>query len=364
MRSLAVAAVAAAWSCPVAAAQTDLRAAWHAYVQHWTTPDGRVIDRGEGERSTSEGQSYALVRAVWADDPETFARVRAWTRDNLQGGDPARLPAWSWGRREDGSWGVLDAAPASDADQWIAWALLGAAARWQDPTAGADALALLDAIWAEETAQVGGTRVLLPGPWAREAPAVQLNPSYWLPFAWRTFAEADPDHDWAGLIDPAYALFARCVGASGLATDWCHVRQDGSVAPAPRGFEAHDDFGFEALRVPWTLAAEVRWHGEPRAARLLRPYVALGRVLLRSGTIPAVIAPDGRARVPWDYIGLYGALLPAWGLRLPPAERAARALLDGRRAPHGWGEPNDYYGQNWVWMGLALEDGLARPMVP
>jgi endo-1,4-beta-D-glucanase Y len=336
---------------------------WDGYVAGWISPDGRVIDRAEGDRSTSEGQAYALVRALWADDRATFARVRAWTVANLQAGDPARLPAWAWGQRPDGTWGVLDAAPASDADQLIAWALIGADARWGLSDARADALALLASIWTEEIAQLADLRVLLPGPWAREAPVVQLNPSYWMPFTWRTFAVADPAHDWASLIDPAYALLEQCVGASGLATDWCHVLEGGRVAPAPRGYEAHDDFGFEALRVPWILAAEVRWHGEARARRLLKPYGALARRYLRDGSLPAVFAPDGRARVGWEYVGLYGALLPAWDLVSPrAAEQAWIASIAPRRASHGWGEANDYYGQNWVWMGEALRSGVAFPV--
>jgi endo-1,4-beta-D-glucanase Y len=358
-----------------AAAHAALRADWRTYVTHWISEDGRVLDRAEAERTTSEGQSYALVRAVWADDRATFERVRAWTRDNLQGGDPSRLPAWSWGRRSDETWGVLDEAPASDADQWVAWALLGASARWHDTSARDDARVLLASIWEQETDEVAGARVLLPGPWARPASRrprdqvspTQLNPSYWLPFAWRAFAEADPDHDWQGMIGPAYELLEACVGATGLATDWCYVdpmRPGTGVVAAPRGREAHDDFGFEAMRIPWTLAAEVRWHNEPRAARLLRPYTALGRAFLRDGSVPAVRAWDGRARVPWDYVGLYGALLPVWELRLPGAAADAWAMLEGRRGPHGWGETIDYYGQNLVWMGQALRVGLAGKMLP
>ncbi len=365
---LGVSAVPVAYAVSVGASpdeQEELRQAWSGYVSHWISEDGRILDRAEGDRSTSEGQSYAMVRALWADDRATFDRVRRWTVQNLQAGDPARLPAWSWGRRDDGSWGILDASPASDADQWIAWALLGAHRRWGDTTAQQDALALLASLWEQETAEVGGVRLMLPGPWAKGADPVQLNPSYWLPFAWRDFAAADPEHDWASLIGPAYVLFGTCVGGSGLPTDWCYVRAaDRAVVVAPRGREAHDDFGFEALRVPWTLAAEVLWHREPRAARLLNVYAPMARRYLRDGSLPAVYASDGRARVAWDYVGLYGALLPAWELHVPRAADAAWEALGERRGAHGWGEPTDYYGQNWVWMGQALRVGLARPVTP
>ena len=44
--------------------------------------DGRTIDRSRNYMSTSEGQSYALLRAVWMDDKETFDRVLKWTNNN------------------------------------------------------------------------------------------------------------------------------------------------------------------------------------------------------------------------------------------------------------------------------------------
>lgn len=345
---------------------TTLAETWVAYRAAYIQPDGRVIDPAGGGRSTSEGQAYALVRAVWMDDPESFARVRLWTIDNLQGGDPGALPAWRWGKADSGEWTILDPSPASDADQWLAWALLGAAERWDEPLYADQARAILARIWEDETLVVAGRTLLLPGPWARTLDPVRVNPSYWLPFAWRTFAVADPDHPWASLLDPAYDLLDRCRAGAPLPPDWCHVRPgDGAVVAAPTGFEADGDFGFEAFRIAWTLAAEVTWHKEPRARRLLREFTALGKRWEAEGTIPAVMAPDGRGRVAWDYPGLYGALLPAWGLtRARVADAVWARALEPKRLAHGWGDPADYYGQNWVWLGWALWRGTATPMGP
>lgn len=132
---------------PAEAAQPDaalLRRTWRGYRRHFMQRDGRVIDWKGGGVSTSEGQAYALVRAVWADDRKTFDRALRWTLDNLQHGDPTALPAWQWGQRTDGSWGVLDTQPASDADQWMAWALLIASERWEQPALRHQALGIID----------------------------------------------------------------------------------------------------------------------------------------------------------------------------------------------------------------------------
>ena len=63
----------------------------------------------------------------------TFAGVYAWTHAHMT--RPDHLLAWHWGRRPDGSWGVLDANTASDGDLDYALALALAARRgWRAPT--------------------------------------------------------------------------------------------------------------------------------------------------------------------------------------------------------------------------------------
>ena len=99
-----------------------LSALWSFYKFHYVA-DGRVVSLDEDRITTSEGQGYALLRAVWSDDPETFEDVWQWTRENLQVRDD-HLFAWKWKGR------VLDAHAATDADTDIALALLLAARRF------------------------------------------------------------------------------------------------------------------------------------------------------------------------------------------------------------------------------------------
>lgn len=339
---------------------TMVLADWKPYVSAFIQSDGRVIDRAGDDVSTSEGQSYAMIRAVWCDDRETFDKVLVWTRDNLQAGDPVRLPGWRWGRRPDGTWGVLDANSAADADQWMAWALVLAGDRWKEPRYTEQALGLLARIWNDETTLAGPRRVLLPGAWEQGKSVLKLNPSYWLPFTWRTFARADKDHDWTSLIDGAYHLLEACRSPSGLPPDWCWVeRESGRVVAPPDGESERSVFGFEAFRIGWTLAAEVRWHQDPRARKQLEPFGALADRWRTERAIPAVILPDGSARHAWGYLGLYGALLPAWAeVRPADVEELFRAEIRAAQDP---AVARDYYAHNWVWFGLALWSGLARP---
>ena len=62
------------------------------------------------------------------------------------------------------------------------------------------------------------------------------------------------------------------------------------------------------------------------------------------------------------YVGLEGALLPA----LAPMGYAGEGdlyltILKHREQAGAWGSPGDYYAANWVWFGVALWSGVARP---
>ena len=82
---------------------------------------GRVIDHAGQDRTTTEGEAYAMFFALVAGDRSRFDKLVEWTENNLAQGDlTAHLPAWSWGKNADGSWRVIDANPAADADLWMA----------------------------------------------------------------------------------------------------------------------------------------------------------------------------------------------------------------------------------------------------
>src|SRR5450759_5509645 len=55
-----------------------LAAAWSGYKDRFIQPDGRVIDFQRDQMTTSEGQSYAMLRAVWMNDRPTFDLTWRW----------------------------------------------------------------------------------------------------------------------------------------------------------------------------------------------------------------------------------------------------------------------------------------------
>ena len=331
---------------------------WESYKTRFIQADGRVMDPKSDNATTSEGQSYALARAAWMDDRPTFERVWTWTRDNLQAGNPTALPAWRWGRRADGSWGVMDPQPAADADQWIAWSLLLAAQRWEEPTWRAQARGLLERIWADEVATIGGRSLLLPGPWAREADPIRLNPSYFMFFAWRDFARLDPTHPWLTLVDTAYDLLESTPGR--LPSDWMYVGANGQIQDAAEDARI---FSFDAFRTFWNVAADHRWNAEPRARDLLVAWTRILDAWRMEGRIPARLSTSGGSLADFEYPGMLGAILPGWHA---VDKHHATVIYRDHLAPlwtgTGWGDPDDYYAQNQVWFGLALCDGRATPL--
>src|ERR1700720_885273 len=133
---------------------------WTRYVEHFVQRDGRVVDHDRDELTTSEGQSYAMFFALVANDPASFDLVYQWSAAHLANGSVARnLPAWSWGRRPDGTWGIKDSNSASDADMWMAYDLIQAGRLWKRPDYTSAGEILLKLIASKEVLQVHGSPV-------------------------------------------------------------------------------------------------------------------------------------------------------------------------------------------------------------
>ncbi|MGB3394234.1 MAG: cellulose synthase complex periplasmic endoglucanase BcsZ [Stenotrophomonas sp.] len=212
--------------------------AWRVLIDSSLSRDGRMIDRSQDDqRSTSEGQSYALFFALVDNDQPLFDRILAWTQDNLAGGDMARhLPAWLWGRDDTGGWRVLDANPASDSDLWLAYALLEAARLWRRPGLHAIAEGMLAQVRAREIVALPGLGpMLLPGPQGFvEDGVIRVNPSYLpLPLL-RRFAAVDRDGPWQALAVNSVELL-RQTAPHGFAPDWAAWREGRFIADPVKG---------------------------------------------------------------------------------------------------------------------------------
>lgn len=354
---------------PTAAAPMPalLVSAWVGYKLHFIQADGRVVDPEGAQGSTSEGQSYAMLRAVWMDDGATFDSAWGWTLNNL--GDPAHgRIGWHWGRASDGGWRLLSTDSAADADQDMALALLFAAHRWS-PAYRIPAMALLATLWAEDVTTVAGHRYMSAANWAPGAAGGPvLNPSYFAPYAYRVFAAEDRSHPWSELVASSYQALEACTDAplEGIAgrlpPNWCALNRDTGAAQAAQGFVRPNDYGYDAFRVMWRVALDAQWNHDPRAVEYLRSHSFLLEQWQHVDRLAAEYTHSGASRNAEDDPTVYAGAIGAFSVADPAAALAVAGKLKSTAATNAsgdtlFGRPTNYYEQNWVWFGLALAWG-------
>jgi endoglucanase len=226
---------------------------WQSYKARFVTESGRVLDTGNGMISHSEGQGYAMVLAVAANDRATFDRLWGWTRANLMVRDD-QLIAWRWepNRRP----AIADINNASDGDILIAWALAEAAELWGDvalKTSGRRVAVEVGRKLVVYKTKLGA--LLLPavsGFAAEDRPDGPIvNPSYWVFPAFARLPLVAPEIDWRGIAQSGLdVLKISRFGSMGLPAEWVSLK-DGKAKPAD-GFPSQ--FGYNSIRIPLYMA--------------------------------------------------------------------------------------------------------------
>ena len=335
----------------------ELSALWsfyrYAYVE-----GGRVVARDEDGITTSEGQSYALLRAVWAGDRATFDEVWRWTRENLQIRDD-RLLAWKWKER------VQDRNAATDADQDIALALVLASRRFGEARYLEEARRVLADVWAREVIQAGGRFLPTGGNWAPHERYPTIHVAYLAPYAYEVFAEVDPAHPWKELVRGSYEVLRFLYFDAGVVLPperiWVDPRSGALLLEKPGG-GVPQVFGYDAVPIFWRVALDARWFGRRGEAELRARMLAFPREAFRSeGRLRDRYTTGGRALSELDgqpHMASVAALAAvedpalAAGLRRDKLDALFERALAGEETP--------YYLHNWLWLGRALELGVAR----
>lgn len=348
-----------------------LRDSWEGYQRNFMVA-GRVCRPKNNNDTVSEGQAYAMLRSVWMRDKNVFDACYRWTEKNLsrstRTGD--HLLAWNYGRRPDGTFGVLDWNAASDADLDYALALLLAASCWGE-TAPADlpdyrnkALLVIADIRKHEVISLqNGEHLLLPWPVQSSAAfPYEVNPSYFSPGHYHLFAEVTGDLFWSGLADSTYGQLERLMTrlgsleGCGLVPDWCMVDRTGAFTPsASRGTAS----SWDAFRIWWRLRIDYNITNSIDARRML---------LTRLVPFLQKHEQNGRPRldVECDYTGNIlksneasgiGGIY-AWSLYglAPKYAQAIHLRMNAFYLPgkSAYGDEKDYYGNSWAWFAEAI----------
>ena len=309
---------------------------------------------------TSEAEAYALLRAVWSGDRDTFEQTWNWSKGHLMNSDNGLL-GWKWNAA------IVDAHSAADADTDAALALVMAGRRWANPEWQSDGSRMVQAIWDHDVARAGDAAYVAAGDWAPGLEVVPVNPSYFAPYAYHVFQEVDPGHDWLSLVDSGYRLLfdssAAALGSdhsAGLPPDWISIdRSSGQVVPLAVDADQTTVYGYDAPRAYWRVALDLTWNGDGRAAAYLAQAGFLRDEVRRTGAVRAVYTHAGTvtSEDP-SVVGSAGALAALLTLDPEAANRLyADQILGGADYAVGgvhWGNPDDLYAQEWGWFATAL----------
>lgn len=364
--------------------QAFFETTWNRYRDRFIQTDGRVIDwENDDQRTTSEGQAYAMLRAVLIDDPATFDRVLTWGEQNLarRGDDDVLLDhlwAWKWGPDaapgKAKQWGILDKNFATDADIDAATALIMAARRWQKPAYLNLAKTKLIDIWEFSTVDISLTdelsgRYLLPGPIDAFHPSPEtwyLNPSYIAPYAFRIFAQVDRRHDWLELVNTGYRMLEASSPLSelGLPSDWVLLHSEiPHYRPLPATAPIKSLYGFDAYRVWWRVALDLVWFKSAPAGHYLNDHLlALLAQWQDSQQLPAQIDLAGNAMVDYGATSQYAMIYQAARHLEPEVAESMRQTKLALADPNDfWDGDSAYYTQNLAWLGLYPPEWVPAP---
>ncbi len=283
-----------------------LQHSWTFYKDRFLVGGAHVVSNTYGG-TISEGQSYALLKAVWMNDRDTFSRVWQWTRTNLRRPND-HLLGWRWGLRDDQSEGLMETDNATDADQDIAYALLLAGERWQEPAYTNDGLAIVRDLWRLNVQKIDGHYYLVPGTWEGfKWEYLTLDPSYFAPYVYHKFARYDQANaaGWRQLADDIYDTLDHCTNLTQpkLPPNWCAITyQDGGnshIVFSDRQGEGSRDFSYDAFRVYWRMAMDAQLSPSPgreRAKAYLENHPYLLSYWQQHHLLPEGFTADGQPR--------------------------------------------------------------------
>lgn len=331
-------------------------ALWSFYKQTYIQK-GRVVSLDEQGITTSEGQGYALLRAVWSNDRATFESVWGWTKEHLQIRED-KLFAWKW----KGT--VLDRNSATDADTDIALALILAARRFDHPAFQEEALAILEAIWTQEIIHIGPHSYVVAGNWARDEQAPTIHVAYLAPYAYDVFASVDPRHPWTQVISTSYALL--------------HWLYDDEALPVPPEIvyldRDHDrltlhhpdtgataSFSYDAFPIFWRVALDAVWTGRAEGALRMKMLAFFQQEWKAHNTFADHYSLKGSRLSSREGLPLYATV---HALAAQEAEDLARRIYEKKLAPLESGilagQRVPYYFHNWLWFDQAVALSQAR----
>ncbi len=356
---------------------------WQSY-KHYFIKNGRVIRPKNDFDTVSEGQAYAMLRAVWMNDRKTFDEVYSWTETHLSRLQKHQdhLLAWRYGNDGMGGTTILDENPALDADLDYALALFLAAKTWPEGRPPVStlpyrdkALAVAESIMSRAVfLHPTGELVMMPWPLTGNQDNEReflVNPSYFSPGHYLIFETESGNRRWGKLAADTYRQINRLlqvggdsVGQGNIVTvpDWIAMRADGTFAIDPnRGYVS----GWDAFRLWWRLRIDQNLTGSTSAKQLIAdrlvPFVNRS-MDLSGGDVASESDRDGTPRVKYSNPGMSAVYRYATNGTSPnlsrSLQRQAMRYLKNDGENLYFQDNTDYYTNSWAWFAMLEGDYL------
>jgi len=347
---------------------------WLGYRGSFIEQDGRVR-RPDDKDTVSEGQAYAMLRAVWMQDKDVFDKCYRWTEEHLSREKEKKdsLLAWRW---QNGR--VADWMPASDAMLDYALSLIFADALWPlDSPQGTEdygkkAREVLQDTLDLMTYRTRGGRLYL-SPWildpSGQGAPFPVNPSYYSPAHFKVFFEYTKDKRWLELRETTYFILENLSGSfegvfgQGLIPDWCAVDENDNFV---RLEGKTTDFSWESVRVPLRVALDYYWFANPQAQKFLSGKLSdfVVSQWRNKNSLACEYRYDGSPVKEYEnplFYAAYACLLYPGDLSLAAVFRdKTREFIVKDGEIWVYNNKNDYYTNSLAWFADGLHCGAIR----
>lgn len=334
---------------------------WLSYKsKYYDSKSGRTIDEQREGVTTSEGQSYTMLRSLWMNDQEVFNQSWIWTKQNL-GRKEDKLFSWLWGQKSPGQYGVITSQngqnSAIDGDIDIAYSLVLASKKWNNPEFLNESKSIIKDIWTKAVILSETGKLILASNDLEKTynkNQIVVNPSYFSTYAFREFAKITPEFEWNRLADDSYYILDKIHQTqfnpnktTVLPPDWIEIdKKTLTILPS----ENRNFFGYDALRIPWRVAMDYRINKSQLAYDYLKKLNFLGKEFQNKNLLYTVYNTDGSVKDNYESLFAYSCALPYFDIIEP---QKSSNILNDKILPR-LNENLSYYESNWAWFSLAL----------
>lgn len=339
---------------------------WANYKSQYIDKEsGRAIDEQSKGITTSEGQSYSMLRSVISNDKSTFDKSWHWTKNNLKRSED-NLFSWKWGERKDSSYGILYDVDgqnvAFDADIDIAYSLILANKKWNNKEYLDESRLIIKDIWSKAVVVSNPGKLILASNDLEKKynkSKIVVNPSYFSTYAFHAFAKITPELEWNRLADDCYFLLNKINDTklvndkpTLLPPDWLNIDKENLSITSTESNKTV--FGYDAVRIPWRVALDYSLNKNDNALNYLKKLSFLSQEYQNKGMIYSVYDATGNVVENSESLWVYSTLLEYFNLvDNSKSQQILESKILSKLQSKNYKNLN-YYEANWVWFGLAL----------